>query len=76
MTAQQQHAIDLMRECAGYDDGWAVICSSPTPSFKADGQAWIHWQTALSLVRRDLVEHNEAMGTIRLREHAPAKAKP
>jgi hypothetical protein len=68
LSAQQRNAIDLMRECAGYDNGWAVICSSAVPSFKADGQAWIHWQTALSLVRRDLAEHDEDMGLIRLWE--------
>jgi hypothetical protein len=66
---KQRNAIELMRRCADHDKGWAVIASDATAAF--DGQAWIHWRTALSLVDRDLAEHDEDMGTIRLWEHDP-----
>jgi hypothetical protein len=77
LTAPQRRAIALMRECAGHDDGWAVICSnSDVPSFKADGQAWIHWRTAEALIYKDVVEHDEDYGLIRLWEHSDESVAP
>jgi hypothetical protein len=69
-TPKQIRAMELMRKCAGHDDGWAVVCSSGT--FTTDGQAWIDWRTAKSLVERDLAEYDEDdLGLVRLWEHAP-----
>lgn len=73
LTRPQREAIALMRECAGHDDGWAVICAnSAVPSFKTDGQAWIHWRVAESLVRLDLAEQGD-FGLIRLLEEEPPR---
>lgn len=64
MTRKQREAIALMRECAGHDDGWAVVYAGVTTSF--DGQAWVNWQTADALVFQRRAEIDTDGSRVRL----------
>ena len=55
LTRRQRAAIDLLKRCDSYDDGWGVLTTA-AGSTTIDGQAWINWRTAYSLRDRGLVE--------------------
>lgn len=74
LTQAQRAAIDLLRACDDYDDGWGVVGNN-AGSETIDGQPWINWRTAYSLERRGIVEITSWVdgAIIRLRERPGAK---
>jgi hypothetical protein len=57
LTPKQRAALRLLFVCESTGDGWGVVSDAKTE--KIDGQAWVHWRTAISLWMRDLVEVDE-----------------
>ncbi len=65
LTAQQKKALQTLKDCEGYADGWGIIVTDRGVRAE-DGQAWVYYRTGLSLVKRGLVEFDEQFGRIRL----------
>lgn len=57
LTPKQRGAIDLLRACDYYDNGWGAVASGET--CRLDGQPWINWRTAYSLRAKGVVEIEE-----------------
>lgn len=70
LTARQRTALALLRDCAGYDEGWGVVTATETHC--SGGQPWINWRTVAALERRGYVEVEDWFepegGRVRLKE--------